>query len=95
MRTGNVMIGAVKKASSKRIGVSSFKKGLYKADTNQVLIYDEIGPQLVRLQSAVQNLKNKAKYDKWVSALSSIETALNNLDNKIGTYDRKLGAIDI
>jgi len=84
MKTGKVMIGAVKKASFKKIGASK-----------QVLIYDEIGPQLVRLQLAVQNLKYKAKYDKWVSALNSIETALNNLDNKIGTYDRKLGAIDI
>jgi len=84
MKKGNIMIGAVKKASSKKIGASK-----------QVLIYDEIGGQLARLRLSVLNLKNKAKYDKWVSALSSIETALDNLDNKIGTYDRKLGVIDI
>lgn len=78
-----VMIGSVKK-SSKKIGANK-----------QVLIYDEIGPQLVRLKLAVNNLANKAKYDKWVSALNSIETALDNLDNKINNYDRKLGAIDI
>ena len=77
------MIGSVKK-SSKKIGANK-----------QVLIYDEIGPQLVRLKLAVNNLANKAKYDKWVSALNSIETALDNLDNKINNYDRKLGAIDI
>ena len=84
MRTGNIMIGETKKSSSKKIGASK-----------QVLIYDEIGPQLVRLKLAVSNLANKAKYDKWVSALNSIETALDNLDNKINTYDRKLGVIDI
>ena len=84
MKTGKIMIGATRKASSRKIGASK-----------QVLIYDEIGPQLVRLQLAVQNLKNKAKYDKWVSALNSIETSLNSLDDKIGRYDRKLGAIDI
>ena len=84
MKTGKIMIGATKKASSKKIGASK-----------QVLIYDEIGPQLVRLKLAVSNLANKAKYDKWVSALNSIETALDNLDNKINTYDRKLGVIDI
>ena len=77
------MIGSVKK-SSKKIGANK-----------QVLIYDEIGPQLVRLKLAVNNLANKAKYYKWVSALNSIETALDNLDNKINNYDRKLGAIDI
>ena len=84
MKTGKIMIGATKKASSRKIGAAK-----------QVLIYDEIGPQLVRLQLAVNNLIGKAKYDKWISALKSIETSLENLDNKISNYDRKLGVIDI
>lgn len=81
MKTGNVMIGSV---NSRKIGSSK-----------QVLIYDEIGPQLAKLKLQINNLTNKAKNDKWISALQSLENSLDKFDDKINSYDRKLGAISI
>jgi hypothetical protein len=64
-----------------------------KVNEEEILVFDEIGPELEALKKKLSSLMKSATDKKWVSALSSAHSALSNLEMKLDQADYKLGVI--
>lgn len=59
----------------------------------QVLLFDEIGPELVAFRSKIEKLINKSTDDKWIIALKKTMSSLDRLENDLSKADSKLGVV--
>lgn len=64
-----------------------------KVTEGEVLLFDEVGPELEALKNKILELMKKSSDKKWKSALSTASAALSSLDMKLSQADSKLGAI--
>lgn len=59
----------------------------------EILVFDELGPELEAFKKKLSSLMKSATDKKWVSALNTAHSALSNLEMKLSQADSKLGVI--
>lgn len=61
----------------------------------EVLLFDEIGPELVAFRSKVEKLIDKSSDDKWITTLKKTMSSLDRLENDLSKADSKLGVVPV
>ena len=66
-----------------------------KIDEKEVLLFDEVGPELEAFRSKIEKLINKSTDDKWIIALKKTMSSLDRLENDLAKADNKLGVVPV
>jgi hypothetical protein len=61
----------------------------------EVLLFDEIGPELEAFRSKVEKLIDKSSDDKWITTLKKTMSSLDRLENDLSKADSKLGVVPV
>ena len=86
----NLKLVSYEKSSTVAITVYESKKDVTEGE---VLLFDEIGPEMEAFRSKIEKLIDKSTDDKWINALKKTMSSLDKLENDLAKADNKLGVV--